>query len=86
MNAAKETINYYCDDIIKDGYLGQGITAAVLDTGISLHPDFDSRIVAFRDFVDHREEVYDDSGLMWQGSWAAVGKCQMAGMQEWRQM
>lgn len=33
MNAAKETINYYCDDIIKDGYLGQGITAAVLDTG-----------------------------------------------------
>ena len=20
MNAAKETINYYCDDIIKDGY------------------------------------------------------------------
>ena len=62
MNAAKETINYYCDDIIKDGYLGQGITAAVLDTGISLHPDFDSRIVAFRDFVDHREEVYDDSG------------------------
>ena len=39
MNAAKETINYYCDDIIKDGYLGQGITAAVLDTGISLHPD-----------------------------------------------
>ena len=49
MNAAKETINYYCDDIIKDGYLGQGITAAVLDTGISLHPDFDSRIVAFRD-------------------------------------
>ena len=29
MNAAKETINYYCDDIIKDGYLGQGITAAV---------------------------------------------------------
>ena len=59
MNAAKETINYYCDDIIKDGYLGQGITAAVLDTGISLHPDFDSRI---------------------------VGKCPMAGMQEWRQM
>ena len=68
MNAAKETINYYCDDIIKDGYLGQGITAAVLDTGISLHPDFDSRIVAFRDFVDHREEVYDgrDLGRQWE--------------------
>ena len=33
MNAAKETINYYCDDIIKGGYLGQGITAAILDTG-----------------------------------------------------
>ena len=77
MNAAKETINYYCDDIIKDGYLGQGITAAVLDTGISLHPDFDSRIVAFRDFVDHREEVYDDSGrwdLCGRDRWAAVGK------------
>ena len=36
MNAAKETINYYCDDIIKDGYLGQGITAAVLDYNAKL--------------------------------------------------
>ena len=27
-----------------------------------------------------------DMGLMWQGSWAAVGKCQMAGICRWHQI
>ena len=40
----------------------KGITVAVLDTGIALHPDFDNRILAFRDFVNHENSVYDDSG------------------------
>lgn len=31
---------------------GEGITIAVLDTGISTHPDFGGRILAFRDFVN----------------------------------
>ena len=35
---------------------------AVLDTGIGNHPDFEDRVVAFRDFVNGRQERYDDSG------------------------
>ena len=62
MNFAKEAINYYCDDIIKGRYLGQGITVAVLDTGICAHPDFGNRIAGFRDFVHGKEDPYDDSG------------------------
>ncbi len=62
MDKAKEAIGYYCDDIFKGRYLGQGITAAILDTGITLHPDFGRRIVAFRDFVDFQHRIYDDSG------------------------
>lgn len=45
-----------------EGYLGQGITAAVLDTGIWLHPDFDTRIRGFFDCVDGKQAMYDDSG------------------------
>ena len=41
---------------------GEGITIAVLDTGISTHPDFGGRILAFRDFVNDMPYVYDDSG------------------------
>ena len=39
-----------------------GITVAMLDTGIALHPDFDRRIVAFKDFVNRKTVIYDDSG------------------------
>jgi len=40
----------------------EGITVAVLDTGIALHPDFDNRIVDFYDFVNYKNSIYDDSG------------------------
>lgn len=40
----------------------EGVTVAVLDTGIGTHPDFGNRIVAFYDFVNNRQGVYDDSG------------------------
>ena len=38
------------------------INVAVLDTGIFRHRDFDNRIVAFKDFVNGKNIVYDDSG------------------------
>jgi len=38
------------------------ITVAVLDTGIGYHPDFDRRILAFRDFLHGKFPNYDDSG------------------------
>lgn len=45
------------------GYTGQGITAAVIDTGIGAHPDLPGeRLLFFRDFVNRRGMPYDDSG------------------------
>lgn len=41
---------------------GSGITAAVLDTGIGLHPDLAGRLIRFQDFVGHRSQMYDDNG------------------------
>lgn len=35
---------------------------AVLDTGIALHPDFEGRIVGYKDFIYGRNYIYDDSG------------------------
>lgn len=39
-----------------------GVTIAMLDTGIFAHPDFDNRIIAFKDFVNKEKLPYDDSG------------------------
>lgn len=41
---------------------GHQVMVAVLDTGIGQHPDLYGRIHAFRDFVNGRTKVYDDSG------------------------
>lgn len=38
------------------------VGVAVLDTGISPHPDFHNRILAFHDFVNHHSFLYDDGG------------------------
>lgn len=42
------------------GIRGKGVGVAVLDTGVSPHPDFGGRIVCFRDFVGGRVGIYDD--------------------------
>ncbi len=41
---------------------GRGVTVAVLDTGLGWHPDLLGRPVCFRDFVGHRNLMYDDNG------------------------
>ncbi|HHV64195.1 MAG TPA: S8 family peptidase [Peptococcaceae bacterium] len=41
---------------------GEGITIAVIDTGIYPHPDLKGRIKAFKDFVNNKTEPYDDNG------------------------
>jgi len=46
-------------------YTGRGVGIAFLDTGIFPHKDFTypyNRIVAFKDFINHRRRMYDDNG------------------------
>lgn len=62
MDRVKKEIGYWCDDIVKRRFLGQGVTIAVLDTGIAAHPDFKGRVKAFKDCIHGRERAYDDSG------------------------
>jgi serine protease AprX len=47
------------------GYLGKDVGVAIVDTGIALHKDFvegGNRVTAFVDFINHRQEPYDDNG------------------------
>lgn len=41
---------------------GEPTVIAFLDTGVSGHPDFQNRIIGFKDFVGGKEGFYDDSG------------------------
>lgn len=50
--------------IHQQGYQGNNIGIAVLDTGICEHPDFISsknRIATFKDFVNNKDYIYDDN-------------------------
>lgn len=44
------------------GITGNGITIAVLDTGISRHPDLKGKVLAYKDFVHQKKHIYDDNG------------------------
>ena len=50
MKWVKQSIHYWCPDTKEQKFLGQNVTVAILDTGISPHPDFKGRILSFRDF------------------------------------
>lgn len=60
MNQARLEIN--CEEAYSQGITGEGVGVAVLDTGIYPHEDFEDRITAFQDFVNHRRQLYDDNG------------------------
>ena len=45
-----------------NGIDGRGVTIAVLDSGVSNHPDLMGRVIGFRDFVGHRNLMYDNNG------------------------
>lgn len=51
-----------CSDELVESCGREGITVAMLDTGVAYHPDFDHRIIAFKDFVNGKNRRYDDSG------------------------
>ena len=49
----------------REGFYGQDITIAVIDTGVAPHNDLvknKNRIIAFKDFVKNKEKPYDDNG------------------------
>lgn len=44
-------------------FTGQGITVAIIDSGISYHNDINSkRVKKFVDFVNYKDDLYDDNG------------------------
>ena len=54
-----------CQIPYTEGYKGEGITIAVIDTGIAPHSDLTkpkNRIVGFKDFVNNKNRPYDDNG------------------------
>lgn len=51
-----------CNEKVQEKYSGKNISVAILDTGIFLHPDFEGRILAFKDFVGKSISPYDDCG------------------------
>lgn len=62
MDRVKKSVHYWCCDTINRKCTGKGITAAVMDTGLAVHPDFSGRVLAFKDCVNQKNRIYDDSG------------------------
>lgn len=51
-----------CSDELVESCGKAGVTVAMLDTGVAFHPDFDHRVIDFKDFVNGKSRRYDDSG------------------------
>lgn len=60
MKQVNRILNTYSSH--KQGYLGQNIGIAIVDTGLTPHPDYRDRIVGWFDVLHGRPYPYDDSG------------------------
>jgi serine protease AprX len=69
------------DHIVRNGTVltGEGVTVAVIDTGIYPHEDLEGRIVGFEDLVSGRVEPYDDNGHGTHCAGDAVGNGLVSG-------
>lgn len=47
---------------LDEAFNGNGVTIAVLDTGVCIHPDLKGRVIEFRDFISKQRYPYDDNG------------------------
>ena len=79
MNRIKDQIR--CGAAYRLGLTGKGIGVAVLDTGIFLHRDFDSRVTGFADMVNGRTSPTMTVGMgpISAGSSAAADACPAGG-------
>ncbi|MFA9378810.1 MAG: S8 family peptidase [Lachnotalea sp.] len=59
MNHVRRKMNY--NYALKENITGKGITIAIMDTGICAHPDFENRIIGFKDIVGNRVGIYDNN-------------------------
>ncbi len=50
------------EDIKDYKCIGKPTTVAVLDSGMAPHPDLQGKCICFKDFVNHKNIVYDDNG------------------------
>lgn len=57
INNARKIV--HCNDM---PYSGKGVGIAFLDTGICRIPDFQNRIIYFKDFMNGKKGIYDDNG------------------------
>ena len=72
MNRVREIIR--ADYAVREGIMGENVGVAVLDTGIyGGHPDFDNRIVVFKDFLHDKKIPYDDCGHGTQETYPIFG-------------
>lgn len=60
MNRAVNTLR--AQEAWRAGITGKGITVAVLDTGMVMHPDLQGRLIGFYDTLSGRRTPYDDCG------------------------
>lgn len=76
LNVAVPAAN--ADNVVRNNKVltGEGVTIAIIDTGIHPHPDLGTRIKGFVDLVNGEQNAYDDNGhgTHCAGDAAASGK------------
>ncbi|MCK4259435.1 MAG: S8 family peptidase [Halanaerobiales bacterium] len=77
LDLSKTAANY--EAAWASGYTGAGVTIAIVDTGIAPHPDFEGRLVAFKDFINTNTAFYDDNGHGTHCAGDAAGNGLMSG-------
>ena len=54
MKELKEKIKYHCPEVVEGHISGKGVVTAILDTGVTIHPDLRGRIIGWKDLVNQR--------------------------------